>query len=200
MQFSRISAALAASLAIAACGGGGSGSSAPPSPPAPPPPPPPVDSTVLITGSAEKGPFVAGSQVEVRAVPATGVPGDVLLTTSVDDAVGRFDFETEPNALIQITVSGQYGSELDGQVSAAVVSLRALIEVSNESNQVAQVNVLTHLATERALALMRDNGLSSGTALAQARDEVLSALEAVTPRPEMGLFSEIGRASGRERV
>jgi hypothetical protein len=130
---------LGVALILAGCSGGGTA--------------PPVD--VSLAGALEKGPFVLGSGVSVATLdPDLGPTGDVFPTQTIDDA-GRFaiDFQHAANRGISIEGTGFYYNEITGALSGAPITLRALDRASTTAPHDAFVNMVTHLAYERAKVL-----------------------------------------------
>ena len=152
---------------VAGCGGGGgtSARNAAPTPPAPPTP-------VVVQGAVQKGPFIVGSTVLINRLDSRGRSTPSTLLAEIKDSIGSFSFETSETGPVQIVASGYYFSELTGQISDGVLTLKALYEVSDSTRQVAHVNVLTHLINDRVLELIYDGEPSLREAIAQAEDEL----------------------------
>jgi len=170
---------LVAVLALASCGGGGSGDGTPGV--TPPVTPPPSLAPVMVQGTVQKGPFIVGSTVLINRLDSRGRSTPSTLLAEIEDSVGSFSFETNERGPVQIVASGYYFSELTGQISNGVLTLKALYDVSDDTRQIAHVNILTHLINDRVLELIADGQPGLDEALAQAEDELVAALsEALT--------------------
>ena len=138
------------------------------------------DGRAALTGAVEKGPFVVGSTVDVATLDDTLAPtGEVFTTRTIDDA-GRFSVElggaTSP---VSIESTGFYYNEVTGSLSGAPLTLRALDETMAGANQ-AYLNVITHLAYERARRLAGD-GMAIDDAEAAAEAELRIGLQIGPP-------------------
>lgn len=120
---------------------------------------------VVAQGTAQKGPFVAGSTVTLNVLNSS-------TTTSKDKLLGQngrsFTLETNKEGVfptnsivfnanekfIQAAVQGYYFDEIEGTRSSDYISLRGIFDI----NQTAMnVNVLTHMAHARILKLAVDS-------------------------------------------
>jgi N-acetylneuraminic acid mutarotase len=180
---------LLAVLALAACGGG-SGGSGGATPPAVTPPPVSVAS-VLVEGAVQKGPFIVGSTVLINRLDNRGQSTPSTLVAEIEDSVGSFSFKTDELGPVQIVAMGYYFSELTGQISDGVLTLRALYEVNDDTRQTAHVNILTHLINDRVLELIADGQPTLREAIAQAEDELVVALSDALVIPDLNEFSSL---------
>lgn len=134
--------------------------------------PRPVEKT-RVTGTLEKGPFTAGSQVTLYELDANlAQTGKSFRTTTTGD-LGHFTFDSPINLAsqyVELEISGYFYNETTGELSDSQVTLRALADLSarNEVN----VNLLTHLEYTRVKTLIRE-GASFAKAKAQADREML---------------------------
>jgi hypothetical protein len=180
-------AALVAISFLAGCGGGGGGGQ--PAAPAPNPAPTPLPTSVDVRGAVQKGPFLVGSTVLINRLDNMGRPTASTIVSQVEDSVGSFDFvSTEPGP-VQIVASGYYFSELTGQISNGTLTLRALYQLTNQPNQSAYVNMLTHLINDRALQLVSGSGKTFSDAITQAESELLAAFQRALPVTGITRFS-----------
>src|SRR5436853_1887193 len=133
-------------------------------------------SGVSLSGAVEKGPFVVGSSVNVAALTATLDPtGQVFTTQTVDDS-GRFAIAfDEVDGPIAIEGTGFYYNEVTGALSTAPITLRALDTTTGGGSHDAFVNLVTHLAFQRAKILV-DQGMAVEDAEAGAEAELRAAL------------------------
>jgi N-acetylneuraminic acid mutarotase len=172
-----------AMLALAGCGGGGDET------PAARASSPPI--LVSVEGAVQKGPFIVGSTVLINRLDSRGRPTASTTTAEIEDSVGSFSFETDERGPMQIIATGYYFSELTGQISDGQLTLRALYEVSDDSRQVAYVNILTHLINDRVLELISDGQLPLRVAIEQAEDELVAALSDALAISNLNEFSSL---------
>ena len=180
-------AALVIVLLLAGCGGGGGGDQ-----PAPAPNPqqnPPPSASVDVRGTVQKGPFLVGSTVLINRLDNMGRSTSSTIVSQVEDSIGSFDFVSNEPGPVQIVASGYYFSELTGQLSNGTLTLRALYQLTNQPNQRAHVNMLTHLINDRALQLISGSGKSFNDAIAQAESELLVAFQRALPVTGVATFS-----------
>jgi N-acetylneuraminic acid mutarotase len=177
-------------LALAGCGGGG-GDGTPATGSGPTPPTHSAPPSVLVDGAVQKGPFIVGSTVLINRLDSRGRSTPSTLLTEVEDSIGSFSFETDESGPVQIVATGYYFSELTGQISGGVLTLRALYDVSANARQIAHVNILTHLINDRVLELISDGQPSLREAIAQAEDEMIAALSDALVIPDLNQFSAL---------
>ncbi len=151
---------------LASCGGGGGGgagaigSSSSPAP-----------VTYALSGRVQKGPFATGSQVSVNELNAGLNPTGITYSLQTSDALGNFALSTPTGSRqVEIVAQGFYLDELTGQLSAAPITLRALVDLA--SNAAPTVNALTTLQSPR-LKVLVSQGSTFATAEAQSLREVL---------------------------
>lgn len=146
----------------AGCGGEGSG-----------------EGSATLEGLVQKGPMVAGSEVQAELLDAGGgASGEVMTArTTADD--GHFLLEVEHDGPIAVMTRGTYFHETRGETSATPVELRALLSMNSHGFVAASVNVLSHLAEPRARARLDELGAVEAIAAAEA--EVVATLGVGVP-------------------
>ena len=129
-----------------------------------------------ISGAAQKGPLVKGSDVVLRETTAEGnlePTGREFHTTTVNDKgefqFGDLDLESQYALL---SAEGYYAREYDGERSKCSMRLDAVTNLNNRNT--ANINLLTHFEYKRVLKLVKD-GKSFAEAKKQASREVLGA-------------------------
>jgi hypothetical protein len=126
-----------------------------------------------VTGYVQKGPYVQGTEVEVRELDDALVPtGRTFVATIIDDegtftTAGRLE-----QRLIELSATGFYFNEVSGQLSAAPLTLQALADATDI--ETVNVNILTHLERGRVASLVR-SGVDFATAKTQALGDILGA-------------------------
>lgn len=146
-----------------------------------------------ISGVTQKGPFLMGSSVTIQELD-----GETLVQTgrsfkaSVKSNSGDFAVKSvnlaSQYALLE--VNGYFYNEVTGENSEGMISLNALTDLTNRNN--VNVNVLTHLETDRVLNLVQKQGMSFTKAKKQAESEIYSSFGFLsnTESPEdMDIFS-----------
>jgi hypothetical protein len=166
-------------LALVACGGGGGGNDDPPDPVDP-------GEDVVVSGTAEKGPYTVGAVITVTELAADGTRTEIG-TREVRDVLGEFDLAFDAGSVLELSITGFYRNELDGLVSAAEQTLVAVVHLSQQPDQRAHINVLTHLASARA-AQRFQNGEEADAAIANAEQDVLTALAPLIAPPAIEGF------------
>lgn len=181
----KIIAAFAACITffVISCGGGGGGGGGEVS----------TSTPTNISGAAQKGPFLQGSTTLVNLLDNNGDASDLTIVTQTDDSLGNFNFTTHHKGPVQIVTTGYYFNEVSGVLSDGPLTLRGIYNVSSNGDQVAYVNILTHLINNRVLKLISENKhLSIDEALSQAQDELLSVM---TPLANIQQISDFGKLS-----
>ena len=186
----RIVCLIPALALVASCGGGGGGDGGA-SPTNPGPTPPAPSAPVVVQGAVQKGPFIVGSTVLINRLDSRGRSTPSTLLAEIKDSIGSFSFETSESGPVQIVASGYYFSELTGQISDGMLTLKGLYEVTANTRQVAHVNILTHLINDRVLELISDGEPSLREAIAQAEDELVTALSDALEIPDLNEFSSL---------
>jgi hypothetical protein len=134
------------------------------------------DGRVLLQGTIQKGPFLLGSSVLLAAVDSTGASTGQVFSTTTSDNLGHFFVELRYAGYLDMQAQGFYYDEGSGGLSTAPIVLRALYDAATGRIQDAHINIVTHLARNRALRLMMTAGKSFEDAEAQAEGELQAAL------------------------
>jgi hypothetical protein len=142
-----------------------------------------VPSSVLLAGAFAKGPFVTGSSVSLSSVDDAGDPSGQAFFATTRSAVGDFSLSLPYRGVVRIEGDGFYFNEVLGELSRAPIVLRAFYAVVDEPAQAAYVNLITHLSSDRVLAL-----LQVGTPLDEAIAEAEAALIAELDVGSGGFF------------
>lgn len=130
---------------------------------------------LTLHGAVQKGPFVVGSSIELSLLDAQLNPtGQVFNTQTVNDR-GEFDIAFSSSGPVALKGVGFYYNEISGSLSTASITLRAFYVPSGTGRQSAYVNLVTHLTTQRIMALVRQ-GTPFVEAVAQAETELRQQL------------------------
>jgi hypothetical protein len=146
-------------LYLSGCGGGGGAG------PVISPAPTPTTKTV-VTGVAEKGPFVKGSSVSVYAVTG-GAKGALLLQTTTSDDSGNYsaDLGSYTGPVI-VEASGSYHDEATGNIVPVLASAPIRAALPNAQGNVSlPVTPLTELAVQNAGATLNTATITAANTL-----------------------------------
>jgi hypothetical protein len=139
------------------------------------------EARVDLEGSVQKGPFVVGSSIEVSVLDGDLDPtGDVYSTETINSR-GEFEIGFTTSHPVALEGVGYFYNEVTGELSDSPLTLRALYGPPGSGVQTANINIVTHLTTDRIRALVSD-GRPFGGAVAMAERELVSALNITPPR------------------
>lgn len=129
-----------------------------------------------VAGVSQKGPFLAGASVAVQELDGhTFAQTGIAFRSSIKNDQGDFTIKgvnlVSQYALLE--VNGYYRNEVSGEKSKGTIVLNALTDLTNRSR--VNVNLLTHLMTDRIFALVQKEGKNFAEAEMQARKEVLAS-------------------------
>ena len=174
----------AAALVLSACSGGDGGV---------------IGTGFKISGAAQKGPFVIGSEVLMNQLQANGTPSTSTILTEISDDLGNFTFDVTQSGPVLMTADGYHFNEITGKLSQGRLLLKAIYNATSEPDQHAFINILTHLAYKRTLTLM-GRGLKVADAIAQAEGEVVNAFKPVLPVSGVTDFTALNIYNVDERL
>lgn len=146
-----------------------------------------------IAGVTQKGPFLVGASVTIQELDGkTLVQTGRSFKTNVKSNFGDFSIKNvnlaSQYALLE--VNGYFRNEVTGENSEGMISLNALTDLTNRNN--VNVNVLTHLETDRVLNLVQKQGMSFAEAKRQAESEIFSSfgfMNSLESPEDMDIFS-----------
>jgi hypothetical protein len=154
-----------------------------------------------IDGRVQKGPFVAGSTVDVEKLDTELRQTGDLVSTTVVDETGEFgidDIELQ-HSVVRVAADGYYFRELEGRTSEGRLELVSYADVANATTL--NVNALGHLEAARIEHLVREEGLPFARAKAQAHEEVLAVFaftsDGVDDAERLDIF---GRGAGNAKL
>lgn len=130
--------------------------------------------SMRVSGKVEKGPFVRGSQVEMRTLGNNLVPTGSSYTATIENNTGNFNFGSleisSPYA--KLTADGYFFNEVNGELSNSTIKLDAIVDLSDHST--VNINILTHLKSQRISYLVTKKALGFREANKQAQEELLT--------------------------
>jgi hypothetical protein len=125
-----------------------------------------------ISGYVQKGPFLIGTTLSLSELNSDlGQTGKVF-HADISNNSGVFSLNNVElsSRFVEIKANGFYFNEVQGENSAAQLTLSALSDISDKSSL--NVNVLSHLEKDRLLHLIGE-GQSFSEAKKQAQEEIL---------------------------
>ncbi|MBR4399168.1 MAG: hypothetical protein IKT05_08350 [Fibrobacter sp.] len=131
-----------------------------------------------VAGVAQKGPFVKGSAVTVRGIDCKTLEfTDQVFEGTIKSDKGDFALDSIAldSSCAVIEVTGKYLNEVTGKKTMGELTLRALTDLKNREN--VNVNLLTNLAYERVMYLVKQKNKTLAKAKTQAESEVLAAFD-----------------------
>ncbi|MBO4350665.1 MAG: hypothetical protein J6A01_06965, partial [Proteobacteria bacterium] len=128
-----------------------------------------------VSGVSQKGPFITGSSVTVQELDG----GETLRQTgnSFKGKISnnRGEFSVTSISLVSqyalLEVSGYYRNEVTGKNSTSLIVMNALVDISDREN--VNINLLTHLETDRVMRLVTVDHVEFNQAKRQAREELM---------------------------
>lgn len=128
----------------------------------------------ILSGYAQKGPFMNGSSVLISELDVNLDQTGRTYSTTIADNVGSFEQKKLEliSSFVQIKADGYYFNEVSGESSSGQLTLYALTDISQVNS--ANVNVLTHVEKSRVEYLVQQEKLTFSAAKRQAQEEVLN--------------------------
>lgn len=134
-----------------------------------------------IVGIAEKGPFRYGTSVKLIELDSSQHLADSKRThkTCILNADGNFSFDSVDfvSPYLRVKASGYFRNELTGGLSSSLVTLEAVVDVTEKDS--VNVNMLTHMEAPRVLKLVENSGGNQPirAVKAQALRDILASFE-----------------------
>ena len=141
-----------------------------------------------MTGSAQKGPLIFGSNIWVSELDQSLNPNGKTYMAQTNDDLGNFTIGTNVGSnLVEIVADGYFLDETSGGLSSGKISLRAVADLSVDNSPT--VNILTTIQAPRLKELMKVTSYSA--ALAQSQSEILNifGIESSTVENLNGLYA-----------
>lgn len=132
-----------------------------------------------VAGVAQKGPFVEGSAVTMQGMDCKTLKfTDEVFEGEVKSDKGDFTVDSvilSASTCALFEVTGRYLNEVTGKKTKGELTLRALTDLKDREN--VNVNLLTNLAYERMMYLVKEKSKTLAKAKVQAEKEVLAAFD-----------------------
>jgi hypothetical protein len=149
------------SLTFNGCDGGGGDSTPTETPTAP----------VAFSGTVQKGPFEAGTSIEVYELDEDLQQTGKSHRTNTTDDKGNYELPANlTSTYVEVFASGYYYDEITGAKSSAPYELSVITDITG--NTKVNVNILTSLAKDRLRQLVT-SGMSFSNANMQSGKEIL---------------------------
>jgi hypothetical protein len=125
-----------------------------------------------LVGSAQKGPFINGSDINIYELDENFNPTGRTFHTNTD-ARGYFELKGVKltSNYVEILADGFYFNEVLGVLSNEKLTLKTIADISEQEN--ININVLTNLEYERVKYLIKTKGNSIKDAKVQSQKELL---------------------------
>ena len=137
--------------------------------------PDPVQITIdLIEGYAQKGPYIAGTQIQMRELNENLGQTGSQFSTQIENDQGYFSIEdiTLESQYVEFSGIGFYFNEVSGEISSANLSLQTLSDVNNTTS--ININILSHLEKKRVEHLFTEGNMDFSQAKTQAVNEIFN--------------------------
>ena len=137
--------------------------------------PDPVQITIdLIEGYAQKGPYIAGTQIQMRELNENLGQTGSQFSTQIENDQGYFSIEdiTLESQYVEFSGIGFYFNEVSGEISSANLSLQTLSDVNNRTSL--NINILSHLEQKRVEHLFTEGNMDFSQAKTQAVNEIFN--------------------------
>ena len=126
-----------------------------------------------LTGFAQKGQFVKGSQVTAFAVGSDLVPTGESFPANISDDLGAFGITGKTTApFFELRAEGYYFNDLEGATSGSPLYLEAFVKTDDSK---ANINLMTTAIRPRVKKLIKE-GKTYAEALNQAQNELLKSI------------------------
>lgn len=125
-----------------------------------------------ISGTAQKGPFINGSELRIYELNNEFIPTGRSFHATLGNA-GQFELANislvSPYA--EMIADGFYHNEICGSLSDERIELKAMVDLSE--NKSIHINIMTDLEYERVKSLIIESGYTIQDAKTQAQKEIL---------------------------
>lgn len=128
--------------------------------------------TTSLSGVAQKGAFVEGSNVSLCKLDEEMLCTSDVLEAKVSDEKGSYEFKTLPwSGLSRLTISGYYLDELTGATSLSPATITAIVNIKSKIKHKTNTNLLTDMRAKRMKKLV-EKGKSIDEASAESEEDV----------------------------
>jgi hypothetical protein len=137
-----------------------------------------------LNGFVQKGPYHIGANVTVSELNGDLSPTGRNFYSTITTQAGQFAIPSVEfsSPFVQIIADGTYFDEVQSSGTSSRLTLTALSDLSESSS--INVNILTHLESDRVAYLLQNEELTFAQAKTQAQSEILEAFS-ITPPTEL---------------
>ncbi|MBC8986182.1 RagB/SusD family nutrient uptake outer membrane protein [Pedobacter sp. N36a] len=130
-----------------------------------------------VTGFVEKGPFLQGSKVTLIELDNNLAPTGKTYETTTTNDMGAFEFKdiVLSSAYAKFSIDGFYFDEVRNTLSTSRIILTSIAKIGEIAK--VNVNLLTHLESNRIVKLVKTDKLDFAAAKKQATTELLAGLD-----------------------
>jgi hypothetical protein len=149
-----------------------------------------------VRGYVQKGPFRPGTGVVISVLDNNLLPKGITYFSSVSDIYGKFEFpdvEYE-TPYVELIADGYFYNELSGKPTEEKLVLKAVTDLSSSSS--VNINILTHISSERIKYLVQNERKSFAEAKVQAEKEIMEIFS--FSDSNVGQFQELDISSAGE--
>lgn len=136
-----------------------------------------------VNGLAQKGPFLAGTNITIAELEEDLKPTGKSFFSTVSDNKGNFSIPNVDfsSSYVELISDGYYYHESRGEDTEERITLKCIADLSNAST--ININILTHLGSERIKYLIQNKNFDYPRAKAQTEKEILKIFSIETEDP-----------------
>lgn len=140
------------------------------------------DDSIIISGAMQKGPFLTGSTLTISMLDSDGEAIGLDYSTISEDDLGAFSVAIQSDGPSEFSGSGIYFNEVADRLSDShsPITLRAVYDISDESQHEVILNVFTHMSSGLVLKRMSE-GETIANAIAYAENKLFEEIGIVHP-------------------
>ncbi len=140
------------------------------------------DDSIIISGAMQKGPFLTGSTLAISMLDSDGEAIGLDYQTVSEDDFGAFSTTVQSDGPSEFACSGVYFNEVADRLSDShsPITLRAVYDISDESQHEVILNVFTHMSSGLVLKRMAE-GETIANAIAYAENKLFEEIGIVHP-------------------
>ncbi len=148
---------------------------------------PPEHVSVVVSGKAQKGPFIKGASIVFTKLKANAMRDSRFVEGSVIDSTGKYKVQLNWVGWTEIKVTGRFFKENNAKISPTEISLLGLIKINPGATSLDHINVnlFTHFVIARTRSLLgQDRSLSIEQAHTRSRSDIKVLFSTISQTPE----------------
>lgn len=130
--------------------------------------------TYEIIGAAQKGPYIIGTNITISELESDLTPTGKNFHSTISDNYGSYripDVEFSSN-YAKLMADGTYYNEVGGWTTSKRLTLTSIGNLNDSST--VNINILTHLESDRLQFLIKNAGMTFAEAKAKTKNEILA--------------------------